>query len=176
MNTDKYSMNLKELDSFRLADAISFHDELNPKLFKGNKLTPLVREQLMTIADDFLAELGVNKLDVTDITISGSNAAYSYTPHSDLDLHIKVNMADLPQNEVYKELFHAKKTIYNDSHDISIHNIPVELYVEDSREPVKSLGEYSVKDDKWIRIPTKQRANFDQNATKAKYNKLLELS
>lgn len=168
-------MNLKELDSFRLADAISFHDELNPKLFKGNKLTPLVREQLMTIADDFLAELGVNKLDVTDITISGSNAAYSYTPHSDLDLHIKVNMADLPQNEVYKELFHAKKTIYNDSHDISIHNIPVELYVEDSREPVKSLGEYSVKDDKWIRIPTKQRANFDQNATKAKYNKLLEL-
>lgn len=168
-------MNLKELDSFRLADAISFHDELNPKLFKGNKLTPLVREQLMTIADDFLAELGVNKLDVTDITISGSNAAYSYTPHSDLDLHIKVNMADLPQNEVYKELFHAKKTIYNDSHDISIHNIPVELYVEDSREPVKSLGEYSVKDDKWIRIPTKQSANFDQNATKAKYNKLLEL-
>lgn len=168
-------MNLKELDSFKLSDAISFHDELNPKIFKGNKLSPLVREQLMTIADDFLQELGIHKLDVRDITISGSNAAYSYTPHSDLDLHIKVNMDDLPQNEVYKELFHAKKTIYNDTHDITIHNIPVELYVEDSKEPVKSLGEYSIKDDKWIRIPTKRRANFDQNASKAKYNKLLEL-
>ncbi len=168
-------MNLKEFDSFRLSDAITFHNELNPKLFRGNKLIPLVKDQLVTIAQDFLEELGIHELDVRDITISGSNAAYSYTPHSDLDLHILVNMNDLPQNDVYKELFNAKKTIYNDTHDIKIHNIPVELYVQDANEPVKSLGEYSIKDDKWLRIPTKRRANFDQTATKAKYNKLLEL-
>lgn len=168
-------MNLKELDSFRLADAISFHDKLNPKLFRGTKLLPVVKDQLITIAQDFLEELGIHDLDVRDITISGSNAAYTYTPHSDLDLHILIDMNDLPQNEVYKELFNAKKTIYNDTHDITVHGVPVELYVQDTNEPVKSLGEYSIKNDKWLRIPTKQRANFDQTATKAKYNKLLEL-
>ena len=168
-------MNLKELNSFKLSDAVTFHDKLNPKLWNGTKLRPEVRDQLITIAEDFLQELGVHDLDVKDITISGSNAAFSYTKHSDLDLHILVDMGNLPTNEVYKELFTAKKTIYNDTHDIKIHTIPVELYVQDSREPVVSLGEYSVMNDQWIKIPTKRRSDFDQTATKSKYEKLLSL-
>lgn len=168
-------MNLKELNSFKLSDAVTFHDKLNPKLWNGTKLRPEVRDQLIKIAEDFLQELGVHDLDVKDITISGSNAAYSYTKYSDLDLHILVDMGNLPVDEVYKELFNAKKTIYNESHDIKIHNIPVELYVQDSREPVVSLGEYSVMNDEWIKIPTKRRSDFDQTATKIKYEKLLSL-
>ena len=168
-------MNLKELNSFKLSDAVTFHDKLNPKLWNSAKLRPEVKDQLIKIAEDFLTELGVHDLDVKDITISGSNAAYSYTKHSDLDLHILVDMGNLPVDEVYKELFNAKKTIYNDSHDIKIHTIPVELYVQDSRQPVISLGEYSVMNDEWIRIPTKRRSDFDQTATKIKYEKLLSL-
>jgi hypothetical protein len=168
-------MNLKELDSFRISDAISFHDKLNPKLWNNNNLRPEVKKQLLIIAEDFLEELGINGLDVADMTVSGSNAAYSYTPNSDLDLHILVDMSKLPNNEVYKELFTAKKSLYNDSHDIKIHGIPVELYVQDAREPVVSLGEYSLKNDNWLKIPSKRRANFDQTATKTKYEKLLTL-
>ena len=168
-------MNLKELDSFKISDAITFHDKLNPKLWNGTKLRPEVKQQLEAIADDFLQEMGIHELDVRDITISGSNAAYSYTDHSDLDLHILVNVNDLPSSDVYKELFQAKKTIYNDTHNITIHKVPVELYVQDASEPVVSLGEYSIKNDSWIKIPTKRRSNFDQNATKAKHNKLLDI-
>lgn len=168
-------MNLKELDSFKISDAVTFHDKLNPKLWVGNKLRPEVKTQLESIAKDFLQEMGIHDLDVRDITISGSNAAYSYTDHSDLDLHILINMSDLPNNEIYRELFHAKKTIYNDTHDITIHGIPVELYVEDAAIPAVTLGEYSVKDDKWLRIPTKRRANFDEKSTKSKYDKLLDI-
>jgi hypothetical protein len=168
-------MNLKELDSFKLSDAITFHDSLNPKLWAGTKLRPEVKKQLEIIAQDFLEEMGINDLDVRDITVSGSNAAYSYTDHSDLDLHILVNMGDLPNDEIYREFFHAKKTLYNDSHDITIHGVPIELYVQDAAEPVVSLGEYSLKNDSWIKIPTKRRANFDQNASIAKYNKLAEI-
>ena len=168
-------MQTKELDSFKLSDAITFHDELNPKLWAGNKLRPEVKMQLQEIAKDFLEEMGIHDLDVIDITVSGSNAAYSYTKHSDLDLHILVNLKDLPNNEVYKELFQAKKTLYNDSHNITIHGVPVELYVQDANEPVVSLGEYSIKNDKWIKIPTKRRANFDQTASRLKYNKLLDI-
>jgi hypothetical protein len=168
-------MNLKELDSFKISDAVTFHDKLNPALWAGTKLRPEVKNQLEDIAKDFLEEMGIHDLDVRDITISGSNAAFSYTPNSDLDLHILVNIADLPNNDIYKELFHAKKSLYNDNHDITIHGVPVELYVQDAAQPSVSLGEYSLQDDKWLRIPTKRRANLDQSATKAKYEKLVNI-
>ena len=107
-------MDLKELDSFKMSDAVAFHDQLNPKLFHGQHLRPDVDEQLQVIARDFLSELGIQDLDVKDVTISGSNAAYSYTPHSDLDLHILVDLSQYSDDAVYQELFHAKKNLYND--------------------------------------------------------------
>jgi hypothetical protein len=168
-------MNINQLESFKLSDAIKFHDKLNPKLFVNNKPKPEVKKQLIIIAKDFITELGIKDLDVVDITISGSNAAYTYTPHSDLDLHILVDFNKLSNDEVYRELFSAKKTIYNDSHNIKVHGVPVELYVQDSNEPVISLGEYSLLQNKWLRIPVKRRANLDQTITKQKFNKLYDL-
>jgi hypothetical protein len=47
-------MNLKELDSFKLSDAVTFHDHLNPALWAGHKLKPAIKEQLLIIAKDFL--------------------------------------------------------------------------------------------------------------------------
>jgi len=172
----KYTMDLKELDSFKMSDAIAFHDQLNPKLFHGKHLRPDVDEQLKVIAQDFLSELGVRDLDVKDITISGSNAAYSYTPNSDLDLHILVDLSQYSDDVVYQELFHAKKNLYNDSHDITINGIPVELYVQDANLPVVSLGEYSILQNKWLKIPSKRRSNLDQTATKQKYEKLSKVA
>jgi hypothetical protein len=173
--SDKYSMDIKELENFKLSDAVKFHNKLNPALWDNEKLQPEVREQLLTIAKDLLSTLGVDDLAVKDIQISGSNAAYSYTPHSDLDLHVVVDMTQLPDDKIYKELFNAKKTIYNDKHDITVHNVPVELYVQDSNEPHVSLGEYSVLKDKWTKYPKKDRAHFNQYATKAKFENLKEL-
>lgn len=169
-------MDIKELESFKLSDAVKFHDKLNPALWtdKG-ELDPEVYDKLMEIAKDFMAELGLGSLKVDDITISGSNAAFSYTPHSDLDLHLLVDMNKLPNDEVYRELFNAKKTIYNDNHDIKVHGVPVELYVQDSNQPHASLGEYSLLKKDWIKFPIKRKANFDQSATRLKYEKLGEL-
>ena len=168
-------MDINELESFKLSDAVAFHKELNPKLWEDEKLDPEVRDQLLLIAEDFVEYLGISNLKVRDVTISGSNAAYSYTPHSDIDLHVLVDFNELPDNEVYQELFTAKKTLYNDAHDITVRDVPVELYVQDTNNPVHSLGEYSIVHDKWIRIPKKRRANFDEVATKAKYEKLGDL-
>ena len=166
---------INEIETFRLQDAVTFHDELNPKLFAGNRLRPEVEKQLKIIAEDFIEEMGLSDIHIEDITISGSNAAYSYTKHSDLDLHLLVDMSKLSNDEVYLELFNAKKTIYNDSHDITIRHVPVELYIQNSNQPVISVGEYSILHNKWIRIPSKRRANFDQTATAAKYEKLEKL-
>lgn len=169
-------MNLNELDNFNLGDAVKFHNELNPAVFQGDKMIPEVRTQLLLIAEDFVDHLGINHLDIVDITISGSSAAYSYTESSDIDLHILVDMSQFNDDDVYRELFDAKKTIYNEAHDILINGFEVELYVQDVNKPVISLGEYSVKDDKWIKLPRKRRAHFDQEATRLKFDKLHKLA
>ena len=169
-------MDINELQSFRLSDAVKFHDKLNPALWtKQDKLQPQVQKQLLIIAQDFIDYLGLSDLKVKDITISGSNAAYSYTPHSDIDLHILVDFKDLPNDEVYQELFSSKKTLYNDIHEITVHGVPVELYVQDTNQKHTSLGEYSVLNNDWVKFPIKRRANLSQTNTKLKYEKLGEM-
>ena len=172
----KYIMHFKELDNFKLDDAVHFHDQLNPAVFRGDNLRDDVRQKLLIIAEDFVEHLGISDLDVADITISGSNAAYTYTAHSDIDLHILVDMQGFEDDDVYRELFDAKKTVYNDQHDIMINGYEVELYVQDSNLPVISLGEYSVLNDRWIKLPRKRKADLDQMATKLKFRKIYKLA
>jgi hypothetical protein len=79
-------MQITELDQYNLADAVKFHRRLNPRIWgRDEHLLPEVRNKLLDIAADFQEFLGVEDLDVQDITVSGSNAAYSYTKNSDID-------------------------------------------------------------------------------------------
>jgi hypothetical protein len=167
-------MNFNELSTYNLADAIKFHNRLNPGLWDADEhLRPEVRAKLLEIAADFQEFLGVSDLEVEDITISGSNAAYSYTPHSDIDLHLVVRKPE-SHDEVYQELFNAKKYQYNDEHDIRIRGADVELYVQDADETPVSLGEYSIKNNEWIQVPRRKRAKIDQNLVRHKYEDLQE--
>jgi len=164
-------MNINELDSFKLSDAVKFHNRLNPKIWgRDEQLLPEVREKLLAIADNFREFLGVGDLDVRDITISGSNAAYSYTPYSDIDLHLVVEFP--ADDEVYQELFNAKKYQYNDEHKLSIGGVPVELYVQNAAESPVSQGEYSIPRDEWIQVPRRKRARIDDTCVRAKVEDL----
>ena len=138
-------MNILELDSYRLGDAVKFNDKLNPKLWGSNEhLHPQIREQLLRIAEDFAEFLGVSNFEIKDITISGSNAAYTYTDNSDIDLHLVVDLPKADASEVYRELFDAKKYQYNDQHNITIGGYDVELYIQNANQPHISQGIYSV--------------------------------
>ena len=46
-------MNILELDSYNLADAVKFNKELNPRIWQNNKMRPEVRAKLLEIAEDF---------------------------------------------------------------------------------------------------------------------------
>ena len=165
-------MNITELDSYNLADAVKFNDQLNPVIWTGEKIKPEVRERLLAIAEDFKEFLGLSDIEVKDITISGSNAGYTYTPHSDIDLHLVVDIPQADANDVYRELFDAKKYQYNDLQNITIGDYDVELYVEDARKQPVSQGIYSVLNNDWIKIPLKRKATVNDEAVKSKFEDL----
>ena len=165
-------MDIKELEDYRLSDAVKFHTHLNPRIWgRDEHLLPEVREKLLAIAADFKEFLGLD-LEVTDITISGSNAAYTYTDHSDIDLHLVTDLPRADASDVYRELFDAKKYQYNDQHDFKIGGYDVELYVQNANEDPKSQGIYSVLDNKWISVPKRRKPDVDDISVKSKYEDL----
>ena len=163
-------MNIHELATYNLDDAVKFHQRLNPVLWaRDEHLLPEVRNKLLRIAADFQEFLGVEDLKVKDITVSGSNAAYSYTKQSDIDLHLVVEM---PNDPVYQELFAAKKYQYNTEHDITIGGADVELYVQPDDQPHHSQGIYSIKNSDWVKVPQRKRSQIDDTCVLAKVDDL----
>jgi hypothetical protein len=144
-------------------DPVVHHKTLNPNLWDDRILIPEVRRKLLQIADHFQEFLNVPNLQIEDITVSGSNAGYNYSQYSDLDLHLIVKNADAQE-----ELFSAKKNQYNSTYDITINDIPVELYVQDSKQTHHSAGIYSVKYNRWISEPSAEQPKVDPKDIKSK--------
>ena len=156
------------LQEFDLTPAVVFHDQLNPALWAGNQLLPDVRQKLLNIAKDFQEFIGVQLYDILDVTISGSNAAFTYTPNSDIDLHLVVMIPEAHDPEL-RELFDAKKYQYNEQFDFRIKGFDVELYVQDAEQPHHSMGIYSIKNDRWLSEPKQVKANIDDASVEHKY-------
>lgn len=143
-----------------LKESLALHSQLNSKLFDEEAhLRKDVRDRLVEIGDDFVSGLkedGV-PLKVCDYWLVGSNAAYNYQPDSDVDLHIIVNMEDLDADEkILRLLYDYIKSSWSQKYDITIKGHPLEIYLEDSRTSSASNGIYSIKKDKWIKVPEPQ--------------------
>jgi hypothetical protein len=110
----------------------------------------------------------IDPIGLQDITISGSNAGYTYSRNSDLDLHLVVTIPK-DREQLLKQLFDAKKNQYNFQHDIKIKNIDVEVYVQDAEQVHHSVGVYSVLDDKWLKIPEAVSDTVNRAEVKVKY-------
>ena len=149
------------------SDLAPTHNQLNPSLWEGTELKLEIRYKLLQIARHFIDYINIPNLDLTDITISGSNASFGYSKHSDIDLHLIANMPkDHPD---LKELFNAKKNQYNSTYRITLKDIPVEVYVQDAAEPHHSAGIFSVLDSKWLKIPDAVEDKVDRAQVKVKY-------
>ena len=153
-------MNISEL-SF---DPTTVNQELNPKLWLGTELIPEVRGKLLIIAKNFADFLKVQKLNLRDITISGSNAGYNYNDSSDLDLHLVADI-DSPERA---ELYDAKKNQYNFTYNIKLKGIDVELYVQDSKQTHHSAGIYSVLNGRWLSEPKPNAVTVTHKEIKSK--------
>lgn len=136
-----------------LNEALELHNELNPKLWEQNNLKLDVLQKLKQIAEEFLKYIDI-PLNVVDIEIVGSNASYNYNEKSDLDLHIIVNSeVNYMNEEILQQFYNSKKNSFNDNYDLTIKDIPIELYIEDVKSTNATNGRYSIIKNKWIKQP-----------------------
>jgi hypothetical protein len=143
---------------------IKVKDRLNPLIWDGQTLKPEVRSKLIRIARAFEEFVGVD-LDVVDYTITGSNANYTWTEHSDLDLHLVIP-GTAPDDD--RELYSAKKSLWGEQRNITIKGLPVECYVQGQDEPHHSTGVYSLINDSWEIEPKKVKPKINDAAVTAK--------
>lgn len=154
-------------------EPINLHSQLNPRLWQQQQLRPQIRLKLLEIAHEFIKYLKLEQLPLRDIVITGSNTALTYTDHSDLDLHIIVNMDDIAApRQVVEQMFDAKRRLWNNTYDIKIKGISVELYVEHSGEHVEGSA-YSLLDDRWLSRSLKPPASINDRAVRAKYRAMV---
>ncbi len=149
-------------------DSFQVQSKLNSEFWLENKLNPFIRERLIKIAEDFWTELDLG-VDFEDITFTGSLANYNWSKYSDIDLHIIIDYTKVDKNvDLVREMFMAKKSVWNQRHDIFIHDFEVEIYVQDGGEEHVSTGVYSILDDRWLTEPESMEFSIDKPSVQKK--------
>jgi hypothetical protein len=148
---------------------VTVNRRLNPKIWHNDQLDPAVVDKLKQIAEAFEEFVGID-LDVTDYTITGSNANYTWTQYSDLDLHIIIAGE---VSEEARELFSAKKALWGEQHNITIKGLPVEVYIQGESEPHHSTGVFSIARNEWVEEPKKVKPSVDDASVKAKLDSVM---
>jgi hypothetical protein len=149
--------------------SLQYHDELNPKLWNGNKLKPEVRAKLLKFADTWADYASIPKNLIQDIIMVGGNVNYNYTDKSDIDVHLIINRNKLGERKLVDDYLQSKKVLWTLTHNIKIYGYSLEPYAQD---PVtsypKGQGVFSLKNNKWVVEPVKGTYNFnaDKNLKK----------
>lgn len=138
-----------------LAETLEKHDTLNPALWEGNSLKEDVKGAIKEIVERYVEDSEILSMnDIIDIELLGSNASYNYTEHSDLDIHLVVNMEAISSDPALVQIAcNAEKALFNKAYDFTIKGVEVELYVEDVKAATASNGIFSVTKDEWIKVP-----------------------
>jgi len=150
------------LNSFKIKD------NLNQDIWSEDKLNPKIKKKLINIAKDFLKDIELPKgIKINDIIFTGSLANYNWSKFSDIDLHIVIDFKQFEADEkMVEDYFYAQKSIWNQEHDITVFDYPLELYVQDVNHELVANAVYSVLRDKWLKKPKREEFDVDRKAIK----------
>jgi hypothetical protein len=166
---------LKEMQYYDLSD-MNMRDHMNHSLWtnNGDVLRPEISAKLTEIAKDFFASLAFDdNVEYIDIKLTGSLANYNWTSHSDIDLHIVMDFKKYFKDlEMLRDYVNAKKSIWNDRHNIAIGGHEIEIYIENTSEMHYSTGAYSILNGEWIVQPNKNKPMVDDRQVLNKLNSM----
>ena len=84
-----------------LALTLQYHDTLNQLIWDGDKMLPKIQDRLLQIGNMWAEFAHIPEDAIRDIVLTGGNANYNYTPYSDLDVHILMDMSKLPHDKEF---------------------------------------------------------------------------
>jgi hypothetical protein len=168
------------MDDKKIINSFYLQDELNPEIWdepkEGEyKLKPEIRKRLLKVAELFIDYLDVDFF-IHDVLFVGSLVGYNWSEFSDFDIHVIMDFKEGgDKEELYRELFRLKKTVFNSAHDIIIKGYETELYVEDVNESNASAGIYSLMNDSWDKKPVKEEFTVDEKTIKQKAEQWMDI-
>jgi hypothetical protein len=147
-----------------------YNDTLHPKFWTNDNFNEEVLNSVIEIVDEFIKDdEHINPEMIEDIQLTGSLANFNYSDHSDLDIHILLDFADINKDEtIVKRALDGKRFIWNLRHDIQFYNHEVELYFQDIHEPHVASGLFSIQDNRWIKKPVHNPPEIDHRDVEEK--------
>jgi len=143
-------------------------EQLHPSFWQGLQFDAVVRSKLLKISEDLIKQLDIYDL-TEDIVLTGSIASHNWHSQSDIDLHIILDFAKIDENvELVRRFLDLKRMNWNRAHNIFIKGHEVEVYFQNTSEEHKSLGLFSLKDNKWIKEPVQESHSIDIPAVEVK--------
>jgi len=157
-----------------------YNKELEPHIWdKDQNLKPEVRIDLLKIAKDFYESTDF-KSEIIDILLLGSSINYNWTPESDVDVHIVIDITkEGLDNEHFRKFLDALGGKWNKEHDVSIYGHPVEVYLQDITEKNSTIEKarkhssmFSLLNNKWLIPPEHENITLDKEAIRKSFHSL----
>jgi predicted nucleotidyltransferase len=121
---------------------------------KNKKVIPSIKKKLLEISN-FITKKLSPMVDIKDVYFTGSLATYKWTPSSDVDLHIIVDIKEKICEEPIQEFLDLKSKLFNKEHNIFIKGYKVEVNIKDKETVLEGKGIYDLLNDKWVVEPTR---------------------
>jgi len=148
-----------------------YNPTLNPVIWDENQnIRNEVSNALLTISTDFYEDTKL-KAKLKDVLLLGSSANYNWTPTSDIDLHLVVDIKEIGVDPAsVRNYLESLKSKWNYEHTIKIQNHNVEVYIQDLNHVTHATGIYSLINGMWTVKPHKEHVVLDRELIKSKYN------
>lgn len=154
-------------------------NQLNDKIWQSDgKIVPMVRTKLLTIAHKVADEVAT-LVKIKHIIFTGSLATYKWTPVSDIDVHIIVEVLENHSDDTLNEYFDLICKLFNSQHNIFIKGYKVEVNMKEKENLFEGKAAYDLIKQEWIKKPIKNTRDLDDpeviNITKEYQNKIDKL-
>jgi hypothetical protein len=136
-------------------------NELNNKIWGSDgKIIPIVREKLLVLAHKIADEVAT-LVKIKHIYFTGSLATYKWTPISDIDVHIIVDILEKHSDNTLNEYFDLICKLFNSQHNIFVKGYKVEVNMKEKENLFQDKSVYDLIKNEWVKKPSKNTRDLD---------------